>query len=329
MGERLYTIGQVARLSGVPVKTIRFYSDAGVLPPSHVTDAGYRLYSDADRLRLELIRSLRGLGFSLPTIARLLHAELEPADAVRLQLRAVEVQIKALQRQRAVLRAALARGERGTLAYLAQAQALAKLSALERETFLAEHLDRGLDGLPVDPAWKADFWRRLAVDLPEDLTEAQLEAWLELAAIVADEDFWRRQRDQVQPFWEAARDGFDAGEWREVTGRIFEEAAAAVRAGRSPRDADAQRLADDWVAINARALGRAPDAVFARELLASVERGVDPRAERLWELVGMLRGCDDAGLRTRAFHWLLDGLRWRVARSEGTVAVEPAPPDRG
>jgi DNA-binding transcriptional MerR regulator len=50
----LYKIGELSRLSGVSIKTIRHYSDQGVLPPSGVTEAGYRLYSEADRSRLEL-----------------------------------------------------------------------------------------------------------------------------------------------------------------------------------------------------------------------------------------------------------------------------------
>lgn len=41
-----YTIGQLARLSGPPVKTIRFHSDTGVLPERGRTRSGYRLYDD-------------------------------------------------------------------------------------------------------------------------------------------------------------------------------------------------------------------------------------------------------------------------------------------
>src|SRR5215217_1454927 len=105
----LYTIGEVARLSGVPVKTIRYYSDVGVLPPSEVTATGYRLYSADDQARLTLIRTLRAIGFDVPTITRLLRDEVRPVDAVQLQLEAVEVQMRTLQLQRAVIRAALLR----------------------------------------------------------------------------------------------------------------------------------------------------------------------------------------------------------------------------
>ncbi|MDH6123110.1 hypothetical protein P3T39_000033 [Kitasatospora sp. GP82] len=43
-GDALHTIGELSRLTGIPVKTIRFWPDAGVVPPTDRTPAGYRLY---------------------------------------------------------------------------------------------------------------------------------------------------------------------------------------------------------------------------------------------------------------------------------------------
>ncbi len=51
-----YTIGQLAMLSGLPVKTIRFYSDGGVLPAGR-SGAGHRRYAEDALARLQLIRS--------------------------------------------------------------------------------------------------------------------------------------------------------------------------------------------------------------------------------------------------------------------------------
>jgi MerR family regulatory protein len=53
------SIGEVARLTGLPVKTIRYYSDIGLVAASSRTDAGYRRYDEAGLARLELIRALR------------------------------------------------------------------------------------------------------------------------------------------------------------------------------------------------------------------------------------------------------------------------------
>ncbi|PZS33015.1 MAG: hypothetical protein DLM58_08720 [Pseudonocardiales bacterium] len=65
------SIGQLASASGLPVKTIRFYSDSGLLP-AHRTAAGHRRYAPADLARLQLIRSLRSLDVNLATITELL-----------------------------------------------------------------------------------------------------------------------------------------------------------------------------------------------------------------------------------------------------------------
>ncbi len=65
-----YRIGELARLSGLSVKTIRFYSDRGLVPPAERTGAGYRVYDERALARLELIRALRELGASLGDVER-------------------------------------------------------------------------------------------------------------------------------------------------------------------------------------------------------------------------------------------------------------------
>ncbi|HEX2035211.1 MAG TPA: MerR family transcriptional regulator [Chloroflexota bacterium] len=58
-------ISEVARRSGVPPKTIRFYESEGIIPPAPRTAAGYRLYGENDVRRLRLLRRLRGLELGL------------------------------------------------------------------------------------------------------------------------------------------------------------------------------------------------------------------------------------------------------------------------
>jgi DNA-binding transcriptional MerR regulator len=61
----MLTIGEAARQSGVPAKTIRFYEAQGLVPPAARTGAGYRLYTGNDVRRLQLMRRLRLLGLPL------------------------------------------------------------------------------------------------------------------------------------------------------------------------------------------------------------------------------------------------------------------------
>jgi len=50
-----YTVGQVARLAGVTVRTLHHYDEIGLLSPSERTPAGYRRYTDADLDRLQRV----------------------------------------------------------------------------------------------------------------------------------------------------------------------------------------------------------------------------------------------------------------------------------
>jgi MerR family transcriptional regulator, thiopeptide resistance regulator len=67
-----WTVGEVARRTGVTVRALHHYDDIGLLAPSGRTDAGYRLYDRADLERLQRIVVYRRLGLDLDAIAALL-----------------------------------------------------------------------------------------------------------------------------------------------------------------------------------------------------------------------------------------------------------------
>lgn len=72
MERRQYTVGQLAEATETKAVTIRYYERQGLMPSPPRSDAGYRIYSDADLDRLLFIRRSRHLGFSLDTIRELL-----------------------------------------------------------------------------------------------------------------------------------------------------------------------------------------------------------------------------------------------------------------
>ncbi|MDH3021376.1 MULTISPECIES: MerR family transcriptional regulator [Gordonia] len=66
------TVGVVAGMVGVSVRTLHHYDQIGLVTPSRRTPAGYRVYDDADVARLYRVLTYRELGFSLGRIATLL-----------------------------------------------------------------------------------------------------------------------------------------------------------------------------------------------------------------------------------------------------------------
>ncbi|MBL4935486.1 methyltransferase domain-containing protein [Clostridium sp. YIM B02515] len=66
--KKFYTAGEFAKKAGVTIRTIRFYDNKGLLKPSSLSEAGYRLYNDEDFAKLQRILTLKYLGFSLEDI---------------------------------------------------------------------------------------------------------------------------------------------------------------------------------------------------------------------------------------------------------------------
>ena len=75
MNQVTLKIGELAKLAQVSQDTLRFYEKHGLLKPHLRSDAGYRLYSEADVQRVSFILSAKRVGFTLNEIAELLALE--------------------------------------------------------------------------------------------------------------------------------------------------------------------------------------------------------------------------------------------------------------
>ncbi len=227
----------------------------------------------------------------------------------------MDLQLRTLTRRRALLRSALGGDGGPGASYPDRARALGLLEAREREAFLAEHLEKGLDGVPIDPDARAWFWRTIVSGIPDELDEEQLEAWAELARIASDQTFVEAIRAQTKPVWEAAGGNLDSAGWSGAMRTAMEEAAGAVREGRPPTGEREQRAVAGWISASARATGRGDDPGFAEWMLCHHERTYDPRMERYWQLLATLKRWEYDPTVAEAYRWLIEGLRWRVAGS--------------
>ena len=112
-------ISELARQSGVPAKTIRYYESIGLLPAPDRADNNYRHYTPAILDRLRFIASARSLGFGLADISELLVARDSGEQPCERVLDALDAQLVSLDRRiadllalREDLRALRAEGER-------------------------------------------------------------------------------------------------------------------------------------------------------------------------------------------------------------------------
>lgn len=297
VNERI-TIGALARRSGVPVKTLRFYSDEGLLPPVGRTLSGYRVYAEDAVVRLDLIRTLREAGLGIAAIKAIFARDVTLAEALRLRLSAIETHIVSLQHIAAALRAAL-RSEPNQ-ADIRRLCTVTRLTTEERKAVIERFYERVSEGVPIDDTWKRQMMQASAPTLPEVPTPEQLDAWIELAEIVQDETFIKKMRDAAAETWNS---GFDLAAHQ----RVSQEANAAARElidrGVAPTDAAARPVVERMAAGLAAAMSK-PDTPAWRATLHEKSQGHDPRASRYWELVAILKGQPPQGGQNEEWHWL-------------------------
>jgi DNA-binding transcriptional MerR regulator len=308
----LLPIGELARRAGLPVRTIRFWSDAGVLPPAARTGGGRRLYDAACVARLELVVTLRELGLGLADVRRVLDGQVSIAEVAAVHLEALDAQIRALRLHRAVLTVVVKRAagkEEMTLM-----SKLARMSVAERRQMIDDFLADVFGGLDPSPAW-APRWNA-APNLPDDPSPEQVDAWVEIAELVSDPGFRQRIR-QVMDL--GARFG----------GNVEVHDRSHAGAGRTPRDGLRDLL--DWAGENAVAAalrGCPPDSAEAaqvvsrilepvpgehpldrEELIAGLEVTTDPRIDRYWQLTATINGWPPFPSHMPRDLWLLAALR--------------------
>ena len=91
---KLLSVSEVSRFTGISVRTLRYYDEIGLLPPTEVTQAGYRLYDEEALYRLQCILLYRELEFSLKEISELMGS----GDFDRIS--ALDRQIELLQKRK-------------------------------------------------------------------------------------------------------------------------------------------------------------------------------------------------------------------------------------
>jgi DNA-binding transcriptional MerR regulator len=293
----LLSIGELAARTGLAVRTIRFYSDSGVVPESGRTEAGYRLYGPDALARLGLVRALRDLGVDLATIRRVLEREVSLDDVAAAHAAAIDAQIRVLRVQKAVLQAVARRG--GDPQELQTMHRLAQLSGDERKRIVSDFLDHVFDGLDVDPDFVARM-RAAQPELPDDPSPEQVDAWIELAELVQDDDFRARIRRMSEENAGAKR---PSGDMQAAAALVATRGGDALARGVEPGSEEAEPIVAEVVS----AFGGVDRGVLAAQL----ESGTDARAERYWQLLAIINGWPPVPTTVPAWEWVIRALTAR------------------
>jgi DNA-binding transcriptional MerR regulator len=309
--DALYTIGDLARRTGLPVKTIRFYADEGIVPETGRSPAGYRLYDVGAVARLDLVRTLRDLGVGLPTVRRVLAREATLAEVAAPHAEALDVQIRTLRLRRAVLGAVAARG--ATHQEMDFMNRIARMSDAERRRLIEDFVDSAFGGVDANPEL-VELVRMATPDLPDDATPEQVEAWIELAELTQDPDFRAgvRRMAEYQAAERAAGD--TTGLHEELSTLVRERIGRAVAEGVDPASPAADPIIAELGAQYAATFGKPDDAALREWLWRRLEVAADPRVERYWRLLAAINRWPEPEGLGPVFDWFQRALRVRMGR---------------
>ncbi len=179
-----------------------------------------------------------------------------------------------------------------------QTPELARLSAAERRRIIEDFVDEVFGGLDAADLAIRNRMRHTAIDLPDDPTTEQVDAWVELAELMQDPDFRVRMREVIE--FNARGRGPDTSEGASLgfAGRVVEAVGRAREQGIAPDAPEAAAVLDDLLGDQ--------DRVAALERL---EAGSWTEAARYRELASIIRGREPKPPHTGEFGWVVAALR--------------------
>ena len=293
-----FTVGQLARLTGLTVRALHHYHAIGLLEPSQRSDSGYRLYTQADIVRLYRIQALQRLNLSLTEVAAVLAKDGAPLpEMIVQQLDELDDRIEkatALRARLTQIREVLRRGgEPVTGDWLAAVELITQYD----KYCSSEELQRLLANSNADK----DQWRSLLTELREAMqrdvpvesehAQALAERWRQLMLSRVGGDLGLAIKMKLayhaQPTLQArmqAQSGLDDGALEYLTRVMRHGNLAAWARHLDPPALDRLNMPDErmreWLRVagemrNAMAAGESVDGIGVQTLIAEWEALLD------------------------------------------------------
>lgn len=299
MSEKMHTIGDLSRLSGISVRRIRFYSDKGLLPPTTRTFSNYRVYSDADVARLDLIRALREAGIGLAAIRKILSRHLSLKEVLAMRLETLEAEIASRRRIATVLRTTL-KIDQPTETDLRRLWTMTILSQTQMRTRMEQFYDKMAVHADMGEDWKRQMIDASMPELPDERTSRQIDAWNEITAMITDESFLAEMQADTATMWNGE---FDPEAYAEAANSILAKVRAAIDDDKDPLSPVGTAIAREWLQKSAKAMRREPDRAFLDWHLGQYRKH-HARSARYQELLAILRGEEPDRKPRNEWHWI-------------------------
>ncbi|XVQ08239.1 MerR family transcriptional regulator [Spirillospora sp. CA-255316] len=297
MSDDTIGIGELARLAGVPVRTVRFYCDEGVLEARRST-GGHRRFDPGAVERLRLVRRLRALGLGLSAIVRVLSGERALGEAIAAERAALDREMAELAWRRASLRAV---EEAGPAERAARLDLLAVVEGGGWRAYEAvASLWRDMAVVPIPPKVMDDLVAGVVPEPPAEPAPGQVVAYAELVVLTADRALRRRLHERGRTNAPHIAD--------EATLLIgIDEACAMAAPGLLAGDPPAPGAAvDRLVMAHAEVRGGRDTPEFRRGLYDRLVAEADPDIDRYWSLNAEVTG--DPVTLGAVHGWLVKGL---------------------
>ncbi|MFJ9847852.1 MerR family transcriptional regulator [Streptomyces sp. NPDC101150] len=222
---------------------------------------------------------------------------------------ALDLQIGILRLRRAVLNTVA--GREPTVEEMERMHQLATLSEAERRRLTDDFLDAVFDGRHGEDDHAA-VRRSLTPELPDNPSEDQIAAWVELAELSLDPGFRAGLRSAVEDH--AADLPAAAPPRPDVVAVTRGLVKAAVTSGIGPDSPPADPVVAGLTAACARTVGRPDDAQLHGWLLHRLESANDPRRDRYAHLLAVINGWPAPEPLAPVIGWAVAALRRRTAR---------------
>ncbi|WP_243644077.1 MerR family transcriptional regulator [Paenibacillus pinisoli] len=290
MQERTYSIGEVAKMIGAKVRTIRYYDEIGLVRPASHTEGGHRLYTAEDIWRLELTATLRYLDFSIEEISRLLSGALSVEKALDWQIESLSIQASALGNMISILQQAK-RQQGDSMRHLYDFVQAKASHVDQRKQFIADKVAASdlFEGVPAE--WQSPmlhYFNKYIVG-QEKTTAQQRAAWNELQEIINDPQYIKDTKNTNFAFFiQELQPRYDADTWIKKLDHIYARLSQAWEAKRSPDSPEVQSIIEESVSLYANAEQTIYNADFLKSYFEHAEQTRSPLIERVNRLCAIM-----------------------------------------